>query len=65
MYNQVVEQYLSSLIDKPTLIWYHKDGSIELEQWYKDGFEYIPQKDSCHNKVVEIDGKKYKLTLID
>ena len=51
--------------DKPAFIWYREDGSIEEEHWFKDGIEYIPQTDSCHNKVVEIDGKKYKLTLVD
>ena len=51
--------------DKPAFILYDKEGSIYEELWYKDGIEYIPQTDSCHDKVVEIDGKKYKLTLVD
>ena len=37
IYDQIVEQYLISLIDKPTVIWYRRDGSIEAERWYKDG----------------------------
>ena len=37
MYDQVVDNYLSPLIDKPDEIWYHEDGSIRKEQWYKDG----------------------------
>ena len=37
--------------------------------WYKDGKplteeEFLRSKDSCEGKVVEIEGKRYKLTLI-
>ena len=52
--------------DKPAVIWYRKDdGSIIREHWYKDGVEYTPHTVTCDGKTVEIDGKKYKLTLID
>ena len=51
--------------DKPAVIWYLKEGSIEAESWFKDGVQYTPQTDSCHDKIVEIDGKKYKLLLVD
>ena len=37
MYDQIVEQYLSSLIDKPDLIWYRENGSIRYKYWCKDG----------------------------
>ena len=37
MYDQVVERYLNDSINKPSKIWYHEDGSIEAERWYKDG----------------------------
>jgi len=47
------------------VIWYLKEGSIEAESWFKDGVQYTPQTDSCHDKIVEIDGKKYKLLLVD
>jgi hypothetical protein len=45
--------------DEPAIISY--DGT---KRWYKDGILYTPtpKATTCSGKVVEIDGKKYKLT---
>ncbi len=55
-------------VDGPAIEW--TSGS---KYWYLDGIEYSKEdydrelgkrNNSCDNKVVEIDGKKYKLTAI-
>ena len=55
--------------DGPAIEW--ADGSKE---WYLNGVRFLSkdfekeiakrQKPSCNGKIVEIDGKKYKLTLV-
>ena len=50
----------------PARIWYNKDGSIKDRQWWIDDKqlteeEFNNRKKSCGGKVVEIEGKKYKL----
>ena len=53
---------------------YHRDDGPAVEcanggkHWYKEGGKlteekFLRSKDSCEGKVVEIDGKKYKLIL--
>ena len=51
--------------DKPARIYYRKDGSVESKYWWKEGVKYTPRTDTCNGKTVEIDGKTYKLILID
>jgi len=50
--------------DGPAYISYNQDGSIFHQLWYKDG-KNITQEEfegkSCAGKIVEIDGKRYKL----
>ena len=45
--------------DEPAIIY-----SNGTKEWYKDGISYtpVPKATTCNGKVVEIDGKKYKLT---
>ena len=45
--------------DEPAII--YSDGT---KFWYKDGCHYtpVPKATTCNGKIVEIDGKKYKLT---
>jgi antitoxin component YwqK of YwqJK toxin-antitoxin module len=48
--------------DLPAEIHYRKDSSVESERFYKDGQEYTPNKPAPYaGKLVEIDGKKFKL----
>ena len=49
---------LHSFNDEPAYI-----GSDGTKYWYKDGNNYtpVPKVLSCDGKVVEIEGKKYKL----
>jgi len=56
-------------VDGPAYIHYYKDGSVSFEHYYLDGKEYTKEEweaktTTCSGKVVEIDGKKYKLTEI-
>jgi hypothetical protein len=45
--------------DEPAIV--YPDGT---KFWYKDGFHHTPapKVTTCNGKIVEIDGKKYKLT---
>jgi len=48
----------------PAHISYNQDGSIFHQSWYKDGKQLTKEEfesGSCAGKIVEIDGKKYKL----
>ena len=51
--------------DGPAIEWANGD-----KEWYKEGKElteeeFLRSKDSCEGKVVEIDGKKYRLVNLD
>jgi antitoxin component YwqK of YwqJK toxin-antitoxin module len=48
--------------DLPAEIRYRVDGSISYEYFYKNGKEYTPSKPvPCAGKIIEIDGKQFKL----
>ena len=58
-------------VDGPACIGYDEDGSVWQEYYYIDDKEYTNREweaktktTTCEGKVVEIDGKKYKLTEI-
>ena len=53
--------------DGPAYIGYHEDGSIKCESYYIEDKrlskeDFLKRTQSCSGKIVEIDGKKYKLT---
>ena len=72
---QYEEYYLNDKLhreDGPAFISYYEDGKIEHESYYLNGERLSKEdfnnrnnkKDSCQGKIVEIDGRKYKLTPI-
>ena len=60
--------------DGPAYIEYNKDGAIWYKEYYIEGNKVLPfesrqeflkRSKSCAGKIVEIDGKKYKLEEVE
>ena len=74
------KEYIVKVYDNGDIYWYlncelHREDGPAIEEadgykaWFLNGNrlseeEFNQRKDSCVGKVVEIDGKKYKLQLI-
>jgi antitoxin component YwqK of YwqJK toxin-antitoxin module len=57
----------------PAVILYNRIGILKIERYYLNGVKFSredflketsKQNDSCENKIIEVDGKKYKLSAV-